>query len=99
METTATFDEASDQFIIHTPTLTATKWWIGRLDVIVGGAAHSATHAAVFARLIVGGKDYGVKPFVGIFIFIIVPLRNPNDYTLKHGINIGDCGAKMVFRF
>lgn len=25
LETTATFDEASDQFIIHTPTLTATK--------------------------------------------------------------------------
>lgn len=25
LETTATFDEAADQFIIHTPTLTATK--------------------------------------------------------------------------
>lgn len=25
LETTATFDEASDQFVIHTPTLTATK--------------------------------------------------------------------------
>jgi len=38
LETTATFDPATDEFIIHTPTLTATKWWIG-------GAAHSATHA------------------------------------------------------
>jgi acyl-CoA oxidase len=38
LETTATFDEASDEFIIHTPTLTATKWWIG-------GAAQSATHS------------------------------------------------------
>lgn len=81
LETTATFDEASDQFIIHTPSLTATKWWIG-------GAAHSATHAAVFARLIVKGKDYGVKPF-------IVPLRNPLDYTLKQGVAIGDIGMKM----
>ena len=38
LETTATFDEASDEFIIHTPTLTATKWWIG-------GAAQTATHS------------------------------------------------------
>lgn len=28
-ETTATYDHATDEFIIHTPTDTATKWWIG----------------------------------------------------------------------
>ncbi|KAI9017695.1 acyl-CoA dehydrogenase/oxidase C-terminal [Gaertneriomyces semiglobifer] len=81
LETTATFDEASDEFIIHTPTLTATKWWIG-------GAAQTATHSVVFARLIVKGKDYGVKNFV-------VPLRNPETFELKPGIVIGDIGAKM----
>ncbi|CAM0137354.1 unnamed protein product [Umbelopsis sp. WA50703] len=81
VETTATFDEASDQFVIHTPTITATKWWIG-------GAAHTATHAVVFAQLIVGGKRYGVKSFV-------VPLRDPTDYSLLPGINIGDIGKKM----
>ncbi|KAI7875286.1 acyl-CoA oxidase [Lichtheimia hyalospora FSU 10163] len=81
LETTATFDEASDQFIIHTPTLTATKWWIG-------GAAHSATHAAVFAQLIVKGKRYGTKCFV-------VPLRDPKTYNLLPGVNIGDIGKKM----
>ncbi|CEP17474.1 hypothetical protein [Parasitella parasitica] len=81
LETTATFDEASDQFIIHTPTLTATKWWIG-------GAAHSATHAAVFAQLIVKGKRYGTKCFV-------VPLRDPKTYNTLPGINIGDIGKKM----
>ncbi|KAG0167918.1 fatty-acyl coenzyme A oxidase [Apophysomyces sp. BC1034] len=81
LETTATFDEASDQFIIHTPTLTATKWWIG-------GAAHSATHSAVFAQLIVKGKNYGTKCFV-------VPLRDPKTYNTLPGINIGDIGKKM----
>ncbi|KAI7897396.1 acyl-CoA dehydrogenase/oxidase C-terminal [Mucor mucedo] len=81
LETTATFDEASDQFIIHTPTLTATKWWIG-------GAAHSATHAAVFAQLIVKGKMHGTKCFV-------VPLRDPKTYNTLPGINIGDIGKKM----
>ena len=57
IETTATFDFASDEFIIHTPTLTATKWWIG-------GAAESATHAVVFCQMKVGAKWYGVKNFV-----------------------------------
>ncbi|KAI7869392.1 acyl-CoA dehydrogenase/oxidase C-terminal [Spinellus fusiger] len=81
LETTATFDEASDQFIIHTPTLTATKWWIG-------GAAHTATHAAVFAQLIVKNKCYGSKCFV-------VQLRDPKTYDTLTGINIGDLGKKM----
>jgi acyl-CoA oxidase len=81
VETTATFDEASDEFIIHSPTITATKWWIG-------GAAHSATHGAVYAQLIVRGKRHGVKCFV-------VPLRDPKDFTLKPGVTIGDIGKKM----
>lgn len=80
LETTATFDEEDDQFIINTPHLGATKWWIG-------GAAHSATHCTVYARLIVKGKDYGVKTFV-------VPLRDA-DHNLMPGVAIGDIGAKM----
>ncbi len=81
LETTATFDETSDEFVIHTPSLTATKWWIG-------GAAHTATHAVVFAQLLIRGKRHGVKSFV-------VPLRNASDYTLKPGVSIGDLGKKM----
>lgn len=80
LETTATFNEEEDEFIINTPHLGATKWWIG-------GAAHSATHCTVYARLIVKGKDYGVKTFV-------VPLRDA-DHNLMPGISIGDIGAKM----
>ncbi|KAK9247357.1 acyl-CoA oxidase-domain-containing protein [Lipomyces tetrasporus] len=81
LETTATFDERTDEFIIHTPQIGATKWWIG-------GAAHTATHTICFARLIVKGKDYGVKSFV-------VPLRDPKTYDLKPGVSIGDLGKKM----
>ncbi len=29
LETTATYDVAAEEFIIHSPTLTATKWWPG----------------------------------------------------------------------
>ena len=54
VETTATFDKENDEFVINTPHIGATKWWIG-------GAAHSATHSSVYARLIVKGKDWGVK--------------------------------------
>ena len=81
IETLATFDRQTDEFVIHTPTLTATKWWIG-------GAAESATHCCVFARMVVDGRDYEVKSFV-------VPLRNPETFDLMPGVNIGDMGMKM----
>lgn len=81
LQTTATYDLTTDTFKINTPNLTATKWWIG-------GAAHSATHSVVYARLIVKGKDYGVKTF-------IVPLRDVSSFQLLPGIVIGDIGKKM----
>ncbi|KAK6462279.1 acyl-coenzyme A oxidase 4 [Scheffersomyces coipomensis] len=80
LETTATFDRETDEFVINTPHIGATKWWIG-------GAAHSATHSTVYARLIVDGEDYGVKTFV-------VPLRDSN-HDLTPGVTVGDIGAKM----
>ena len=80
LETTATFDKEHDEFVINTPHIGATKWWIG-------GAAHTATHCTVYARLIVKGKDWGVKTFV-------VPLRDSNHHLMP-GVSIGDIGAKM----
>ncbi|KAJ2368864.1 fatty-acyl coenzyme A oxidase [Coemansia sp. RSA 2607] len=81
LETTATFDESADEFVVHSPTLTATKWWIG-------GAAHTASHCAVYAQLIVKGKCYGTKTFV-------VQLRDTSTFQLMPGVNIGDLGKKM----
>lgn len=80
LETTATFDESTDEFIIHTPSLTATKWWIG-------GAAESALLCVVFANMIVRGKRFGVKPF-------IVRLRD-DHFNVLPGIRIGEIGPKM----
>lgn len=79
--TTATLDKKTDEFIIHTPHLGATKWWIG-------GAASSATHCSVFAQLMVDGKRYGTKTF-------IVPIRDPKTFKTLPGILIGDIGKKM----
>lgn len=78
-QTTATFLHETDEFEIHTPTLTATKWW-------VGNAAQTATHGIVFARLIVKGQDHGVHNFV-------VQLRD-EDFSLCKGVRIGDVGPK-----
>ncbi|ONH68068.1 Acyl-coenzyme A oxidase [Cyberlindnera fabianii] len=80
LQTTATYNPEKQSFVLNTPELAATKWWIG-------GAAHSANHAAVYARLISKGKDYGVKVFV-------VQLRDSN-FNLLPGVSIGDIGTKM----
>ncbi|KAG8849569.1 hypothetical protein FRB96_000719 [Tulasnella sp. 330] len=49
LETTATYLPETEQFEIHSPTLTSTKWWIG-------GLAKSANHAVVQAQLILPGN-------------------------------------------
>lgn len=62
LETTATLDLKTDEFIIHSPTVTSTKYW-------PGGLGRWANHALVFARCIVEDNDYGVASF-------IVPIRD-----------------------
>ncbi|KAK4557799.1 hypothetical protein RGQ29_007531 [Quercus rubra] len=81
LETTATFDPQTDEFIIHSPTLTSSKWWPGGLGKV-------STHAVVYARLIIDGKDYGVNGF-------IVQLRSLDDHLPLPGITVGDIGMKF----
>ncbi|XP_010941056.1 peroxisomal acyl-coenzyme A oxidase 1 [Elaeis guineensis] len=81
LETTATFDPKTDEFIIHSPTLTSSKWWPGGLGKI-------STHAVVYARLITDGKDHGINGF-------IVQLRSLDDHSPLPGITIGDIGTKF----
>jgi acyl-CoA oxidase len=80
IETTATYDSATRSFVIHTPFERAQKEYIGN-------AALHGRMATVFAKLIVGEKDYGVGAF-------LVPLRDDAGKTLP-GVTIGDCGRKM----
>ncbi|GLD92504.1 hypothetical protein PINS_up001063 [Pythium insidiosum] len=81
LETTATFDPVTDEFVIHTPTDTATKWWIG-------AAGETATHTVCFAQLIVNGENKGLQSFV-------VPIRDPQTHAPMPGVRLGDCGSKM----
>lgn len=79
LETTATFDPATQEFVIDSPTASARKDYIG------GAAAHARV-AAVFARLITLGEDHGVHCFV-------VPIRDENGDDLP-GVTTSDCGYK-----
>ena len=57
IQTLATFDKATQEFVIHTPSITAIKFWPGDLGKF-------SNHAIVFAKLMVNGKPVGVHPFL-----------------------------------
>ncbi|MBW0017285.1 MAG: acyl-CoA dehydrogenase family protein [Mycobacterium sp.] len=83
LETTATYDPETEEFVIDSPTPTARKDYIG-------GAAETATIAAVFARLITqqDGEpvDHGVH-------CLLVPIRDDDGNDLP-GVTTSDCHYK-----
>ncbi|QEN13658.1 acyl-CoA dehydrogenase [Mycolicibacterium sp. ELW1] len=79
LETTATYDPATQEFVINSPTPTSRKDYIG-------GAAETAKVSAVFAQLITGGESHGVHCFV-------VPLRDEDGNDLP-GVTTSDCHYK-----
>ncbi|PRP79966.1 hypothetical protein PROFUN_05942 [Planoprotostelium fungivorum] len=83
LETTATYDVERKEFVLHSPTITSTKWW-------PGGLGYTSTHAVVMARLIVKDKDYGVHGF-------ITPLRSLDDHRPLPGVILGDIGPKFGY--
>ncbi|KAG0246049.1 acyl-CoA dehydrogenase/oxidase C-terminal [Mortierella sp. GBAus27b] len=85
LETTATLNKDTDEWIIHSDSFTAAKWWIGGLGAI-------ATHALIQARLIIDGKDYGAHGF-------IVPIRSLKDHRPFPGVKVGDIGPKAYGGF
>ncbi|KAJ2964706.1 hypothetical protein NQZ79_g482 [Umbelopsis isabellina] len=80
LETRATFDVERDEFVIESPSVTATKWWIGM-------AAHTATHTVALCQTYIHGKNHGINWF-------IVPLHDRVDGELVPGVITGDIGAK-----
>ncbi|WP_187683540.1 acyl-CoA dehydrogenase [Nocardia wallacei] len=79
LETTATYDPATQEFVVHSPTDSARKDYIG-------GAAEHARMAAVFAQLITGSESRGVHCF-------LVPIRDEQGRDLP-GVTTSDCGLK-----
>ncbi|MCS5498460.1 acyl-CoA dehydrogenase family protein [Cnuibacter physcomitrellae] len=77
--TTATYDEATQEFVIHTPFRGAWKDYLGN-------AATDGTAATVFAKLITKGVDHGVHCFY-------VPIRDESGAFLP-GVGGEDDGLK-----
>nr|BAJ97384.1 predicted protein [Hordeum vulgare subsp. vulgare] len=83
LETTATWNADDKTFTIHSPTLTASKWWIGSLG-------KTANHAVVMAQLFIAGKNYGPHPFV-------VPIRDLKTHEPLPNVHVGDIGPKFGY--
>lgn len=82
MRTTAHYDPATEEFIIHSPDFEAAKFWVGNMG-------KTATHAVVFAQLhMPGGQCHGLHPFV-------VQIRDPKTLLPMPGVMVGDIGKKL----
>ncbi|KAF2421088.1 acyl-CoA oxidase [Tothia fuscella] len=83
LETTATWNAEDKTFVIHSPHLTASKWWIGSLG-------KTANYAVVMAQLIIKGKGYGPHPFV-------VQVRDLKTHEPLENVHVGDIGPKFGY--
>lgn len=81
LETTATFDKSTDEFVLHTPTITATKWWPGEVGT-------TSNWAVVFAQLVIDGNKLSPAPF-------LVQIRDMETHVPLKGCNMGDMGPKL----
>ncbi|KAI9292564.1 acyl-CoA oxidase [Neoconidiobolus thromboides FSU 785] len=81
METTAIYDEKTQEFIINSPTVKSQKFWISN------GAKH-AKYAIVFAQLEVKGKQEGIHCF-------IVKIRDGPNNEICPGVTIREMGNKI----
>src|SRR6478752_2938929 len=80
LRTTATYDPATQEFVVNTPDDDARKDYIGN-------AARDGRLAVVFAQLITGGQEHGVHA-------LLVPIRDESGDPCD-GVRIEDCGAKL----
>lgn len=83
LETTATLDVQTDEWVIDSPTVSSTKFW-------PGGIGYTATHSIVMAKVIIKGQDYGTHPF-------IMQFRSIEDHKPLPGVELGDIGLKFGY--
>ncbi|CAG9581086.1 unnamed protein product [Danaus chrysippus] len=83
LETTATYDADTEEFVLHTPTLTAHKWW-------AGGLGKTINHCIVVAQLYTKGVCYGTHLFM-------VQIRDLDTHMPLPGIKVGEIGPRMGF--
>lgn len=83
LETEAVFDPKTQEFVIHTPSTKAIKFWPGELSI-------QANWIVLYAKLISNGKSCGVLPF-------LIRIRDQENHRPLRGVEIGDIGPKLNF--
>ncbi|XP_075870169.1 peroxisomal acyl-coenzyme A oxidase 1 isoform X1 [Nelusetta ayraudi] len=83
LETTATYDPATQEFVLNSPTVSSIKWW-------PGGLGKTSNHAIVLAQLYTQGNCHGLHAF-------ITPIRDMDTHQPLPGIVVGDIGPKFGF--
>ena len=90
IECEARWDPKTKEFVLHSPTLTASKWWNGTMG-------RTANHAIVMAKLLLpkseGSNEYTLK---GVHTFI-VQIRDMKTHKPLEGIAVGDIGPKYGY--
>ena len=81
METTVTYEDDKDEFVVNSPTALSQKYWISN------GYNH-ANYSVVFGQTIVKGKNEGVNAF-------LVPIRESVAGNALPGVSIRDMGIKF----
>ncbi|KAF2221448.1 acyl-CoA dehydrogenase/oxidase C-terminal [Elsinoe ampelina] len=89
LECEARWIPAAKHFVLHSPTLTASKWWNGSLG-------RTGNHAIIVAQLLLPDssgsyKSYGPHPF-------IVQIRDMKTHKPLEGITVGDIGPKLGYK-
>ncbi|XP_033726863.1 peroxisomal acyl-coenzyme A oxidase 1-like [Pecten maximus] len=83
LETTATFDPKTQEFVMNTPTLSSTKYWPGNLGKTVN-------YCIIMAQLYTQGKCHGIHMF-------LCPLRDLSTHQSLPGVELGDIGPKFGY--
>ncbi|KAK1064280.1 hypothetical protein LTR33_012096 [Friedmanniomyces endolithicus] len=90
IECEARWNPKAQEFVLHSPTLTASKWWNGTMG-------RTANHAIVVAQLLVPKTsdsseyvNHGPHPF-------IVQIRDMKTHENLPGIAVGDIGPKYGY--
>ncbi|KAK5946307.1 hypothetical protein PMZ80_000449 [Knufia obscura] len=89
IECEARWNPDTKDFTIHSPTLTASKWWNGSLG-------RTANHAIVVAQLMLPDKSTGKLKSHGPHQFI-VQIRDMKTNKPLEGIVVGDIGPKYGY--
>ncbi|XP_060608673.1 peroxisomal acyl-coenzyme A oxidase 1-like [Ruditapes philippinarum] len=83
LETTATYDAATEEFVVNSPTISSMKYWPGSMG-------KTCNYVILMAQLYTKGKCHGIHAFV-------VQIRSLKDHTPMPGVSVGDIGNKLGY--